>query len=285
MANEFMLLKNIICFLSLFDLRVEERALKKNIKDILYSKRPILLFNNECEESVGKLYFDGKEIIISANIGDMHLKAIGNNKKDEDLYCFNYVITKNNKDRLEGSYKVEKHKYENGVINSNKIDIYENNELIFKLIIDTIRNKIKMIDTKHGVKIHYTNNNFSLIKEKTEVSIINECGHVTYSFDKEYDAEKEERKERIYGYSDITDKKNYSEIEFGFILMEIYEKYFDILKEYKIIVNKYSPYLFEKVSSMTLKTLSKEKLSSLLDIEFNAFKGVSYQFKRRKENQ
>ena len=284
MINEFMLLKNILCFLSLFDLRVEERVFNKNIKDILYSKRPILLFNDESENSIGKLYFNGKEVIVSVNINDMHLKAVGNNKEDEDLYCFNYVITKNQKDRLEGSYKVEKHKYENGVINSNMIDVYENNELVFKLIVNTIRNKIKMIDTKQGVKISYTNNKFSLTEEKREVGIVNESGYITYSLDKEYDAQKEERKERIYGYSDITDKKNYAEIEFGFILREIYEKYFDMLEDYKITINKYSPCLFEKVSSMTLKSLSKEKLSSLLDIKFNTFKGVSYQLKNKKES-
>ena len=92
--------------------------------------------------------------------------------------------------------------------------------------------------------------------------------------------EKAERKERVYGYSDITDKKNYSEIEFGFILREIYDRYFDLLKEYKSIVNNYSPYLFEKVSCMTLKTLNKEKITSILDITFNEFKGTSFQKKK-----
>ena len=281
MVNEFMLLKNILCFLSLFDLRVEERIFERNIKDVLYSKRPILLFNDALEK-VGKLYFDGDSIIISANINDKHLKAIGNNKEDEDLYCFDYVITKNNKDKLVGSYKVEKHRYENGVVNSNLIDIYEKDKLSLKVILDTLRNKIKIIDIDNDVKIKSINNDFSLVEPGTKLNIINERGYVTYTLDKEYNGEKEEKKEQIYGYIDISDKKHYSEIEFGLILKELYERYFDLLEEYKELINNYSPYLFEKLSTMTLKCLNKEQLNSLLDIEFNTFKGVSYQMKNKK---
>ena len=198
MVNEFMLLKNILCFLSLFDLRPEERIFKKNIKDVLYSKRPILLYNDESENSIGKLYFNGKEVIVSANLNDMYLKAIGNNKEDEDLYCFDYVITKNQKDKLQGSYKVEKHKFENGVINSNMIDVYENNELDLRIILDTIRNKIKNIDPKKDIKIKYINNNFCLKEENADMSIINESGYVTYNLDKERGSA-EVKKEIVYG--------------------------------------------------------------------------------------
>lgn len=279
MQNEFMLLQNILCFLSLFDLKVEERIFKRNIKDVLYSKRPILLFDED-ENKIGKIYIENDNLIIKANLGDKTLRAVGNNKSDEDLYCFDYVITKNNKDKLIGSYNVEKNKYKNGIINSNMIDIYEDNELILKLIFNTLRNKIKIISPKQNIKIRYVNNNFSLMSEKTEVSIKNECGYVTYSLDKEYDEQNEEKKGRIYGYSDITDKKNYSEIEFGFLLREIYDRYFDLLKDYKNIINNYSPYLFEKVSCMTLKTLNKEKITSILDITFDEFKGTSFQKKK-----
>ena len=279
MQNEFIILQNILCFLSLFNLKVEERVFERNIKDVLYSKRPILLFDEE-ENKIGKIYIENNNLIIKANLVDKTLRAVGNNKSDEDLYCFDYVITKNNKDKLIGSYNVEKNKYKNGIINSNMIDIYKDNVLILKLIFDTLRNKIKIIAPEQNIKIRYINNNFSIVDDKTEVSIINECGYITYSLEKEYDFEKEERKERIYGYSDITDKRNYSEIEFGFILREIYDRYFDLIKEYKSIVNNYSPYLFEKVSCMTLKTLNKEKITSILDITFNEFKGTSFQKKK-----
>ena len=281
MQNEFMLLQNILCFLSLFDLKVEERIFKRNIKDVLYSKRPILLFDED-ENKIGKIYIENDNLIIKANLGDKTLRAVGNNKEDEDLYCFDYVITKNNKDRLVGSYVVEKDKFKNGVIVKNSVDLYEENFLSLKLIFNPIKNKIKIYDNKNCVKVKYINNEFLLEEENLKIFIENENGNVTYSFDKKHDAEKEEKKERIYGYSNISNKKDYKEIEFGLILREIYEEYFCFLQDKKDSLNNYGTHLFEKLSCMSLKFLNKEKLTSILDINFDEFKGTSFQKKKTK---
>lgn len=280
MTNEFMCLQNILCFLSLFNLKVEERVFRRNIKDVLYSKRPILLFD-ETENKVGKIYIEDGNLIIKANLDDKTLRAVGNNSEDKDLYCFDYVITKNNKDRLVGHYNVEKEKVKKGVIVKNSVSLYENDFLSLSLTFNPIKNKIKIDDSKNKIKVRYINNEFLLEQEDLRVFIRDDnFGHITYSLDKKYNAEKEEKKERIYGYSNIGNK-GYKEKEFGFILREIYEGYFVFLQEKKDSINDYGTYLFEKLSCMSLKFLNKEKLTSLLDINFNEFKGTSFQKKKQ----
>ena len=85
----------ILCFLSLFDLRVEERVLKRNIKDVLYSKRPILLFNNEIPENTNEYYANDTNTIIGYSNNNV------NTNKDPLRGSTNVIDTK----ELDNGYK------------------------------------------------------------------------------------------------------------------------------------------------------------------------------------
>lgn len=267
MQNDFMLLKNLVCFLYLFDLKLEERVFERNIIDVLYSKRPIILLDKD-NNAAGKLYVKDNNIIIKASILDKQLKAIGNNKEDEDLYCFDYVISNNDKDRLQGSYKVEKNKITNGVISKNLVGLYENNELVLRIILDTIRNKIKIYDNKNNVKLKYINDYIKMLDKNVKITVENKDGYITYELLKEDENNKIEKKGRIYGYSDITRSGYEVEEEFGLILREIYDGYLDFLEKTKESVNEYIPSLFEKISCMSLKSMDKEKINSILNVDY-----------------
>ena len=267
MKNEDILLNMLYKFLSLFKITVDEYT-KQNIPFLLKIGEKIELYDYDYNH-VGYAFLQDEKIIVQVLLENYYLNAVASKEKN-DTYEYKYSISSTDfKDVLKGMYSTKKGQKLDKVLIFNLVDVFKDNELIYKCEFDTLRNTIKLIDVKNNESAFYRNNEFSHKKQDMETKIINDNGAFEYYV---YDKIKDND---IFGYSYVNNYKyDYTliEDEFRKIIDEIDTDYFTLLNKQKNIINSFSNGLFESICVKSLKNYNKKQLQDMLDIDFESFK-------------